>query len=763
MKITLKPTCAMIAAGLCLLTQISAARAQRQAHITVNAADSQRVLSANAFGINTAVWDDLLADPAVPGLITQTGATVLRFPGGSTADTYHWNDQKTEDIGQNTAFDVFMGVAKKSNANAIITVNYGSGSPAEAAGWVSHAKKYGYGVKYWEIGNEVYGNGFYGPKWENDDHTIKSPTEYGKNVVEYIRQMKQVDPSIKVGAVLTLPHLDQGGINDPVGYSNDPALDWNTNVLKECGDKIDFIVVHWYPQEAGKNDNVHLLGSASIIKPYMDELRSKIASRPNVEVLVTETNSTSGTPPKESIATPNALFLADDMLTWLEQGAVNVDWWDLHNGPVYDPKSSSNKVEYGNYGLLASGQTVKLGNDDKTRNVEVKDSNGNVVREPGANTPYPTFYAMKMLNNFAHPGDAVFSVTPDVAIPNVTIHAARQANGNLSLLLINKDSVNAQTCSLSLNGFTPRSNATQFYYGTNSTDVAQSARNDVGGNFTVTLPAYSLTVLNLTAAPVSSAPAFTSSATAAPATLAPGQTLTIHAIPVDTGGALTNGVVDVEVFDASYNRVAQQFYTQQNFASGQSRDYAWTLPAPTNMGTYTVKVGVFSQDWSSLIHWNDKATTFTVFLSDLSQYNFETGTQGWTGTGGAIVNVASTTARAFLGAQSLAVSFNSSHSDTQQVYVPLPSVAAGKTVTLHVWIPGGSAVYAVQPYVLQGAAGNWQWTGNFQYTSGMTPNAWNTIQVTVPANAATPLAQLGIQFFTGSGWSGTCYIDSISW
>jgi len=45
----------------------------------------------------------------------------------------------------------------------------------------------------------------------------------------------------------------------------------------------------------------------------------------------------------------------------------------------------------------------------------------------------------------------------------------------------------------------------------------------------------------------------------------------------------------------------------------------------------------------------------------------------------------------------------------------------------------------------------------------LTAGAWNTITVTVPANAVTPLYQLGVQFSTNAAWTGTCYIDSMSW
>jgi len=42
-------------------------------------------------------------------------------------------------------------------------------------------------------------------------------------------------------------------------------------------------------------------------------------------------------------------------------------------------------------------------------------------------------------------------------------------------------------------------------------------------------------------------------------------------------------------------------------------------------------------------------------------------------------------------------------------------------------------------------------------------NAWNTLTVTVPSNAVTPLNSLGVQFSTNGAWTGTCYVDSISW
>ena len=49
------------------------------------------------------------------------------------------------------------------------------------------------------------------------------------------------------------------------------------------------------------------------------------------------------------------------------------------------------------------------------------------------------------------------------------------------------------------------------------------------------------------------------------------------------------------------------------------------------------------------------------------------------------------------------------------------------------------------------------WYGSF------TPNAWNTVALTVPPNAVGPFQNLGLQFATSAGWTNTCYIDSVSW
>lgn len=149
--------------------------------------------------------------------------------------------------------------------------------------------------------------------------------------------------------------------------------------------------------------------------------------------------------------------------------------------------------------------------------------------------------------------------------------------------------------------------------------------------------------------------------------------------------------------------------------------------------------------------------------SDPAQYNFEAGAQGWVSSGGFITGVSSTTAQAYAGSRSLAVSFGGSTTGSQHVSVSQPSTPAGATVSFRVRVPSGSKITAVQPYALQGAAGNWQWTGNWQSISSFTPGTWKTITVNVPTTAKTPLAEIGIEFTTNGAWTGTVHVDSVSW
>jgi hypothetical protein len=143
---------------------------------------------------------------------------------------------------------------------------------------------------------------------------------------------------------------------------------------------------------------------------------------------------------------------------------------------------------------------------------------------------------------------------------------------------------------------------------------------------------------------------------------------------------------------------------------------------------------------------------------DTARYNFESSTQGFTNSGSATA-VASSADRAFAGTNSLKVSLSGSGKGS--AVLASPPIPAGAVVTFHVWLPTGTAISSVQPYVLQGASGGWAWTGNWQAASSLNAGNWNTLTLTVPSNAAA-LAQVGVEFGLNGTATTTAYVDSVN-
>ncbi len=479
-------------------THVSAATG---AQVTVNAGQTLGTLSSISKGLNTAVWDGNLLDSAASTAIKNAGVGLLRYPGGSTSDVYHWQSNSNV-AGQGTdassdTFDAYMSMAQSVGAQPMITVDYGGGTSSEAAGWVQYANKGGsgyngpvptyaggsstghtYGVKYWEIGNEVYGDGTYGASWEYNNNAHTSAT-YANNVVSYSKAMKAVDSSIQIGAVLTAPG------NWPDGVTNSASpLPWNQTVLSTACSSIDFAIVHWYPQNPGSESDASLLSDTSQIASMVSTVRSELTQycgshASAVQIMVTETNSVSSDPGKQTVSTVNALFQTDDYMSWLENGVANVDWWTLHNGAVAGNTSSSlyGTARYGDYGVLANGSCT---------------STTSGICEPAANTPFPAYYGLQMLNYLGKAGDTMVSSSSSQSL--IAVHSVKQANGDLAVLLINKDPSNSYTVSLALKGYTAASNATVYTYGESSSAITSAS----GSSTSVTVAPYSLTTVILT-------------------------------------------------------------------------------------------------------------------------------------------------------------------------------------------------------------------------------------------------------------------------
>ncbi|MEV6348323.1 cellulose binding domain-containing protein [Actinoplanes sp. NPDC051851] len=442
------------------------AEAATTAAVTVNAEQDLATFPATGIGMNVAVYAGAMNGPDIPGLLKNAGVGLVRYPGGGYGDGYHWETHTVEGgyVAPNTDFDTFMGTVRSAGAQPIIIANYGSGTPEEAAGWVRYANvTKGYGAKYWEIGNEVYGNGLYGATWETDKHDSKTATTYATNLLSYATAMKAVDPTIKIGAVLTTPGSWPDGI---VGTGD--TMDWNNTVMSIAGKSIDFVVVHHYPYATSQAEllsrpQTEIPGMASTLKSLINQY----AGGRDVGIAVTEASSL-----YYKNTSPSGLFAPDEYLTWLENGAFTLDWWNLHNGTDCSKITTvEGATDYDDGGMLSSGASC----------------------EPPLNTPFAPYYGTQMITKLAAAGDTLVSAASSSAL--VTAHAARRPNGDVSVMLINKDPANDATVNLSYAGFTPSSAIpTTYTYLKNGTSIGTATAGSAGLQ---TIPAYSIVVVQL--------------------------------------------------------------------------------------------------------------------------------------------------------------------------------------------------------------------------------------------------------------------------
>ncbi|MCX3058305.1 RICIN domain-containing protein [Streptomyces beihaiensis] len=446
----------------------AATSATTSATVTVDTTHWLANYSSTTPGLNTQVYDANMNRSDIPGLLGGAGIGMMRYPGGSYADIYHWKTNTADGgvVAPNTDFDSFMATVRAAHTQPIITADYGSGTPQEAADWVRYANiTKGYGVKYWEIGNEIPGNGEYGAQWETDLHSSHSATTYADNLLKFVSAMKAVDPTIKIGAVLTAPGRWPDGIVGP-----GDTQDWNHTVLSIAGSKIDFVIVHDYPTSTSEADlltkpQTQIPSMARTVRSLINQYAG--GNAPNVGIAITETNAD-----RDKNTAPNGLFAPDQMLTWAENGAFTVDYWAMHNGTDCSHVTTvDGATDYGDGGVLSSGASC----------------------EPAVDTPFAPFHGISMISKLAQSGDSL--IKTDSSTPLISAHAVHRGNGDVNVMLINKDPNNSTTVSLSYKGFTPSSaTPTVYTYRKNGTSITSSTS---GSATTQTVPAYSVVVVRM--------------------------------------------------------------------------------------------------------------------------------------------------------------------------------------------------------------------------------------------------------------------------
>jgi alpha-N-arabinofuranosidase len=197
---------------------------------------------------------------------------VYRFPGGNYVSAFEWRnaigdpDKRPPEVdpvwrtlqSNDVGTEEFMIMCKLLGVEAYITVNSGLGDAWSAAQYVEYVNGAAttpmgkrraanghpepYHVKFWGIGNEMWGAYQYG--YMPFEH-------YAHKHNLFAKAMKKVDPSIVLIASGAMPDTMTGSKEAlKLGPDLVPAIlapgDWTGNLLKKCFDNIDLISEHYY-------------------------------------------------------------------------------------------------------------------------------------------------------------------------------------------------------------------------------------------------------------------------------------------------------------------------------------------------------------------------------------------------------------------------------------------------------------------------------------------------------------------------------------
>jgi alpha-L-arabinofuranosidase len=224
--------------------------------------------------------------------VRDLGVTNVRWPGGNFVSGYHWADgigpadgrpRRAElawgaEESNRFGTDEFMAWCAAAGVEPVLCLNMGTGSLDEALAWVEYCNGTGdtywsgrrranghaepYGVRYWGLGNEMYGD------WQIGQRTA---AEYVTQARQWARALKMLDPGI------SLVSCGQSGLDD-----------WDRVVIDGLAREVDWHSIHLYTGSADYWTNVlaphHAEHALSVAGALID--RARYAQRIEREISV---------------------------------------------------------------------------------------------------------------------------------------------------------------------------------------------------------------------------------------------------------------------------------------------------------------------------------------------------------------------------------------------------------------------------------------------------------------------------------------------
>lgn len=248
-------------------------------------------VSGDIRGVGMVVWFDV-TQPGIAQSLENAGMVATRWPGGTPADAYHWeNNVMTACAGHNyradpkSTFENFMhDVAIPAHLNVAVVVNYGSNAsctggadPQEAAAWVAYANRTKhYDIAWWTVGGELWN------REATDLHSSpRDPAQYAQiEASDYYSQMKAASPTPIHVCVDVNPRFPN----------------WDAVVLAKA--RYDCVEMHYYAQGRRVDDGRLIDGGARNLTRLIDALKGELAAagHPDTPIYLGEIRSAARAP-----------------------------------------------------------------------------------------------------------------------------------------------------------------------------------------------------------------------------------------------------------------------------------------------------------------------------------------------------------------------------------------------------------------------------------------------------------------------------------
>ncbi|GEM_PF-1196021 len=536
--------------------------------ISVDAAAPIRTIPMTLYGANLQSWDwhQDGGYPQYNNLLEASGCKYLRVPGGSWGNGVLWNDiegpygangwkvsyleylylmslisQPGEEVHPTLQpivnFPGWWYDTLQDNHPGDDVCDYPSAhinAVNAAVGWVRDQTARPVCAQYWEIGNEI------GGPWEVGYFPTISGTFYGDYFADFYLGMKAENPNIKIGMC-----AEPSNNPNPYGWYQGY---WDRDTLTAASLKgvvPDFFIIHSYQNgggDGGASNNPTLLGSrVNDIAQWTSNMNSIIQNTlgaqyvGRIEYCMTEWNASGTTSYDRVSAYVTAMFRAQYILEMARNK------WTVSNPWVSDYNDSYR--------------------------------------------PYPVWYINPMLINFF--GRDMVGATSSDSL--VRAYAAKDADANLTVFIVNNSATASKTASIAIAGFSAGTGGQQWLIepagtiisgGINIQDKGDISINGVvhpnpltisslpsqsittGGSFTVTLPASCMLLVKIPAA------IGDITAPAAPAGLA--ATGGLRSISLDWND---NNESDLYGYNVYRSSTSGSGYTKQNISPVTSSNY----------------------------------------------------------------------------------------------------------------------------------------------------------------------------------------------